>query len=121
MFDPKNLFPSDLLTYKRIGVAFSGGVDSHVLLYSLAKILNKQKNLYALHINHSIDSKSDLWEKHCKEVCKELKINFVAFKLNSKDKTSLKLFASYDKDEDGITFGDRTMIPVPWVKKVTKL
>ena len=41
--------------------------------------------------------------------------------LYSKDKTSLKLFASYDKDEDGITFGDRTMIPVPWVKKVTKL
>ena len=41
--------------------------------------------------------------------------------LYSKDKTSLKLFASYDKDEDGITFGDRTMIPIPWVKKVTKV
>ena len=41
--------------------------------------------------------------------------------LYSKDKNSLKLFASYDKDEDGITFGDRTMIPIPWVKKVTKL
>ena len=39
----------------------------------------------------------------------------------SKDKKSIKLFASYDKDEDGITFGDRTMIPTPWVKKVTKL
>ncbi len=41
--------------------------------------------------------------------------------LYSKDKKSIKLFASYDKDDDGITFGDRTMIPVPWVKKVTKL
>ena len=41
--------------------------------------------------------------------------------LYSKDKHSIKLFASYDKDEDGITFGDRTMIPTPWVKKVTKL
>ena len=41
--------------------------------------------------------------------------------LYSKDKTSLKLFASYDKDEDGITFGDRTMIPVPWVKKIQKI
>ena len=28
--------------------------------------------------------------------------------LYSKDKESVKLFASYDKDEDGITFGDRT-------------
>ena len=41
--------------------------------------------------------------------------------LYSKDKTSIKMFASYDKDDDGITFGDRTMIPIPWVKKVTKL
>ena len=41
--------------------------------------------------------------------------------LFSKDKNSIKLFASYDKDEDGIPFGDRTMIPLPWVKKVTKL
>ena len=41
--------------------------------------------------------------------------------LYSKDKKSIKLFASYDKDEDGITFGDRTMIPLPWVKKIQKL
>ena len=41
--------------------------------------------------------------------------------LYSKDKTSIKLFASYDKDEDGITFGDRTMIPRQWVKKIQKI
>ena len=41
--------------------------------------------------------------------------------LYSKDKNSIKLFASYDKDDDGITFGDRTMIPIPWVRKVTKI
>ena len=29
-----------------------------------------------------------------------------------KDKHSIKLFASYDKDEDGFSFGDRTMIPL---------
>ena len=38
--------------------------------------------------------------------------------LYSKDKESVKLFASYDKDDDGITFGDRTMIPRAWVKKI---
>ena len=41
--------------------------------------------------------------------------------LYSKDKTSIKLFASYDKDEDGINFGDRTMIPRQWVRKIQKL
>ena len=41
--------------------------------------------------------------------------------LYSKDKESVKLFASYDKDEDGYVLGDRTMIPRAWVKKIQKL
>ena len=42
--------------------------------------------------------------------------------LYSKDKNSIKLFASYDKEDDGsFTFGDRTMIPRSWVKKMTKI
>ena len=41
----------------------------------------------------------------------------------SKDKNYVKIFASYDKDEDTkeITFGDRTMIPLSCIKKITKL
>ena len=42
--------------------------------------------------------------------------------LYSKDKKAIKLFASFDRDDDGtITFGDRTMIPSSCVKKMTKL
>ena len=41
--------------------------------------------------------------------------------LYSKDNKSIKLFASYDKDENEITFGDRTMIPRAWVKKIQKV
>ena len=42
--------------------------------------------------------------------------------LYSKDKISIKLFASYDKEDDGsFTFGDRTMIPRQWVKKIQKI
>ncbi len=41
--------------------------------------------------------------------------------LYEKTKDHIKLFASYDKDDDGITFGDRTMIPRPWVRKIQKL
>ena len=41
----------------------------------------------------------------------------------SKDKNHVKIFASYDKDESTkeITFGDRTMIPMACIKKITKL
>ena len=42
--------------------------------------------------------------------------------LYSKDKNAIKLFASYDKEDDGsFTFGDRTMIPLACVEKMTKL
>ena len=42
--------------------------------------------------------------------------------LYNKDKDAVKLFASYDRDDDGsLTFGDRTMIPLACVKKMTRL
>ena len=42
--------------------------------------------------------------------------------LYKKNKKFVKLFASYDKEDDGsLTFGDRTMIPTPWVTKITKI
>ena len=42
--------------------------------------------------------------------------------LFSKDRHAVKVFASYDREEDGtFTFGDRTMIPWAWIKKMTKL
>ena len=42
--------------------------------------------------------------------------------LYNKDRYAVKLFASYDREEDGtLTFGDRTMIPLACVKKIQKL
>ena len=43
--------------------------------------------------------------------------------LFSKDKYTIKIFASYDRDEDtkDINFGDRTMIPLSCVRKMIKL
>ena len=43
--------------------------------------------------------------------------------LFSKDRDTVKIFASYDRDEDtnDITFGDRTMIPLACVKKIVKI
>ena len=42
--------------------------------------------------------------------------------LYNKDRYAIKLFASYDKEDDGtFTFGDRTMIPLACVKKIVKI
>ena len=58
---------------------------------------------------------------------KEFKIMKLATPVNEgwifhKDRKAIKLFASYDKEDDGtITFGDRTMIPKSWVVKITEI
>ena len=40
----------------------------------------------------------------------------------SKDKNSVKIFASYDKEDDGsYSFGDRTMIPRQWIRRIQKI
>ena len=42
--------------------------------------------------------------------------------LYNKDRYAIKLFASYDRDEDGsLTFGDRKMIPLACVRKIQKI
>jgi len=42
--------------------------------------------------------------------------------LYSKDDESVKVFASYDKEDDGtLTFGDRTMIPLSCIRKMSKI
>ena len=41
--------------------------------------------------------------------------------LYEKNKKVIKIFASYDTDEDGIQFGERTVIPTSCVNKMIKL
>ena len=41
--------------------------------------------------------------------------------LYEKNECVIKIFASYDQDEDGIVFGERTIIPLSCVKKMRKL
>ena len=41
--------------------------------------------------------------------------------LYEKNECVIKIFSSYDKDEEGIVFGERTVIPLSCVKKMRKL
>jgi len=56
-------------------VAFSGGVDSHVLLHLLATQHDALPgHLAAVHVNHCIQRHSGDWEVHCRSVCEELDV-----------------------------------------------
>ena len=41
--------------------------------------------------------------------------------LYEKNECVIKIFSSYDRDEEGIVFGERTVIPLSCVKKMRKL
>jgi tRNA(Ile)-lysidine synthase TilS/MesJ len=60
-------------------VAYSGGIDSHVLLHLLndwrARLCGP---LGAVHVNHQLQQQSGDWEIHCRAVCKELGVDFEA-------------------------------------------
>ena len=70
MFDPKNFF--DLVDpNKNIIVAFSGGGDSSALLHFCHELNQQgllQGSLSAIHINHSLNKDSDLWERSLQDI-----------------------------------------------------
>lgn len=58
-----------------IYVAYSGGLDSHVLLYLLASLRTTQKiEVHALHINHQLHKDAQAWARHCCQVCEQLQV-----------------------------------------------
>lgn len=58
-------------------VAYSGGMDSHVLLQALAHMHDAVAwNISALHIDHALQARSSEWAQHCADVCSALKIPF---------------------------------------------
>ena len=66
-----------LETSNRIYVAYSGGIDSHVLLHVCASIPLLQKKMIAVHIHHGLQAVADAWPKHCRSVARQLGVNFV--------------------------------------------
>ena len=57
-------------------VAFSGGVDSTVLLDAAARILGEQaaQRLAAVHVNHGLHPDAGAWEEHCRAAAEGLGI-----------------------------------------------
>ncbi len=53
-------------------IAYSGGLDSHVLLHCCHKL---KLPIRAVHIHHGLQSIADDWVEHCQNVCKTLNIH----------------------------------------------
>ncbi|WP_394672543.1 tRNA lysidine(34) synthetase TilS [Limnobacter sp.] len=60
-------------------VAYSGGVDSTVLLHALHSM---GLSLHAVHVNHQIQQQADSWEAHCKSQCEQWGVPFTALRVD---------------------------------------
>ena len=60
---------------KNILIAYSGGLDSHVLLH-VASQLPQPKNyqIRAMHVHHGLQKEADMWVSHCQKTCDDLDI-----------------------------------------------
>ncbi|MGY3918523.1 tRNA lysidine(34) synthetase TilS [Aeromonas eucrenophila] len=59
-------------------VAFSGGLDSTVLLVLAAQFAREQGlRLRALHVHHGLSPHADAWVRHCEGVCQQLAVPLI--------------------------------------------
>lgn len=64
-------------------IAFSGGLDSSVLLHSLARQQAAlDVPLRALHVHHGLLPAAEQWSQHCESVCRELQVPLEVTRLN---------------------------------------
>lgn len=78
---------TSLLNSQSILVAFSGGLDSTVLLHQLVlwRAQNPEVALRAIHIHHGLSPQADSWVQHCESVCAQWQVPLVVERVHLED------------------------------------
>src|SRR5579862_3216586 len=59
-------------------LAFSGGLDSTVLLHLLLNLRSVQPIKFnVIHVHHGLSPNADSWAEHCKTVCRDAAVEFI--------------------------------------------
>jgi tRNA(Ile)-lysidine synthase len=82
----KKLHPAE-----RYLIAYSGGVDSHVLLHLCAHLSrfmtpSFSPSFSAVYIDHGLSTESKLWGQHCQDICIDLNIHLIIIKVDAQKK-----------------------------------
>lgn len=76
-----------LKPYRSLLVAFSGGLDSTVLLHQLVCWRESAPDLQlrAIHIHHGLSRNADSWVQHCRQICAEWQVPLEVVKVTLAD------------------------------------
>ena len=72
---------------KRIYVAYSGGVDSHVLLHLCAMSPMIKNKLSAVYVHHGLQLAADAWADHCQRTAEALGVDCLVLRVNASPKS----------------------------------
>ena len=62
----------------RYVIAFSGGLDSTVLLHALVSLRDELRvPLLAIHVDHQLHEESGAWRGHCRSLAENLGVEFL--------------------------------------------
>lgn len=68
---------------ERLYVAYSGGVDSHVLLHLCASQPDWSAKLCGVYVDHGLQAESAAWAAHCRRQCEVLGVEFLMFTVDA--------------------------------------
>jgi tRNA(Ile)-lysidine synthase len=66
-------------------VAFSGGLDSQMLLHALCALRDQlDAGVAAVHVHHGLQADADKWETHCQRVCDKLDVEYTSLRVDGR-------------------------------------
>ncbi|MCF6202957.1 MAG: tRNA lysidine(34) synthetase TilS [Methylococcaceae bacterium] len=75
----------------KVFIAYSGGVDSHVLLHLVCSVEQLKSKTTAVYINHGLQKEAEQWALHCEAVSLDLGIKFQCINVNVQKATGQSL------------------------------
>jgi tRNA(Ile)-lysidine synthase len=69
-----------------IYIAYSGGVDSHVLLHACTELIEFKGKITAVYVHHGLQAIAEDWAIHCQREAEKLGVNFQLLRVKAQAK-----------------------------------